>query len=145
MKNLLILFFGLIFNLNVLSMDNNYHGEQFCLHIAIKEQDFNRIDSILDNDAFNVNKQDAQGNTPLHYAVGNQHEIETRLLLLSQADIAIKNLLGKSPSDLETSSIIRLLLFDQKKINKIKLEKKPIRMMHHESDWDWKNKFKSVI
>ncbi len=63
MKTSFTLFFLLIFNLNILSMNDKFYSQQLCLHTAIKDQDFIRIDSILDNDAFDINKQDAQVKT----------------------------------------------------------------------------------
>ena len=63
---------------------------------GIKKQDLEPVEKLLQNGE-NVNAQNEQGNTPLHYAVALNNADIAELLLSYGADMNIENAKGWSP------------------------------------------------
>lgn len=60
------------------------------LHLACKLGNANHAKYLIDI-GFNINKQDIEGNTPLHDAISNCHVETVKMLIEIGADIGIKN------------------------------------------------------
>lgn len=76
-----------------------------CLHqLMPPEYDFKHVENLVTHLGANVNAQDLQGNTPLHYLditkINNQKKLD--FLLKKGADVTIKNNEGKVAFDEET-------------------------------------------
>ena len=61
----------------------------------------------------NINTQDANGNTPLHHAIGNSNAILARYLITHGADLSIKNNNGTMAFEVNANFVIHHLLDTQ--------------------------------
>jgi len=97
-------------NINLINEVNNKNEN--ALIIAIKNDDKKSVDKLLQC-GINVNQQDCYGNTALYYAVDIKNINFINSLMLSHADINIKNMEGKSPlnraHELGEKTIIKIL------------------------------------
>lgn len=57
------------------------------------------VQELLNQRHINVDVQDDDGNTPLHFAVALEHPIMIRMLLDNKANIFIKNKKGNTPME----------------------------------------------
>lgn len=65
---------------------------------SVKKKDLASVKKLI-NEGVEVNVQDDKGNTPLHYAIENNHLQITEALLEKEADYTIKNNMGYTPTD----------------------------------------------
>ncbi|XP_060640751.2 ankyrin repeat domain-containing protein 13A isoform X1 [Anolis sagrei] len=66
----------------------------FLLHRAAWDNDFRRLDSLLETGKEEVDRKDPRGRTPLHLAVSLGHIESARVLLRHKADVAKENAQG---------------------------------------------------
>ncbi|CAL1280523.1 unnamed protein product [Larinioides sclopetarius] len=79
------------------------------LHAAVQEGNLNKVVELVENNA-DVNEEDLEGRTPLHYATLNGHIDITKFLLKKGAMHDVKNLKGETPLALASGSQMKNLL-----------------------------------
>lgn len=80
------------------------------LHRAASKGNLGIVKMLLEyNDKLKVNVRDAYGNTPLHLACEEDRQEEAKLLVQNGASLDIKNKEEKTPLDLCTPSLVKIL------------------------------------
>lgn len=81
------------------------------LHRAASKGNLGVVKLLLENnDKLKVNVRDVYGNTPLHLACEEDRQEEAKLLVQNGASLETKNKEEKTPLDLCTPSLARVLL-----------------------------------
>lgn len=88
------------------------------LHRAASKGNTNVVRLLLDDERIKVNCRDTYGNTPLHLACEEERREEAVLLVQNGADLFIKNKEEKTPLDLCTNSLRKVLMAEHEKVKK---------------------------
>ena len=81
-------------SLHIAAKQGLYLSVYKCLSLMMKQQNGDN------NKYYNINVQDSNGNSALHYAIEHQHENVTKLLVSRGSDVGIENKNGVKPMDL---------------------------------------------
>jgi len=77
----------------------NFKGET-SLMVACKANNYKSVETLLNQDHINVNNQDKNGNTALHYAIQCRNPQMIQKLIECGANVQLKNSNDQSPYDL---------------------------------------------
>ena len=104
--------YGSLDNIEILlkynaNINKKTYSGKTCLHCAAmrKDGDVRFIRFLLDKGS-DINAQDAEGNTPLHYAFAHDNAEIVKVLIENGADIQIKNERNKLYSDKDVSKLM---------------------------------------